>query len=112
MKELLNEARNIYDIIILDSPPFGMVTDASIIARYSDLTLFILRQNYSPLDILDLLEDINQRKELGAIGIIMNDIRSKGYYGYGYRYYNSGYAYGYGYYKTYGNYHENKEKDS
>ncbi len=104
MKELLNEARKLYDIVILDTPPFGMVTDARLIAHHSDLNLFILRQNYSPMNILDLLEDVNQRKELVSMGIIMNDIRNKGYYGYGYRYYNSGENYGYGYYNKYGDY--------
>ncbi|MCB8999468.1 MAG: polysaccharide biosynthesis tyrosine autokinase [Bacteroidales bacterium] len=112
MTDLILEARKNYDIIILDTPPFGMVTDARIIARISDLNLFLLRQNYSPLNILGLLEDVNQSNELKSMGIIMNDIKNKGYYGYGYRYYNSGYTYGYGYYNTYGNYGESKEQDS
>lgn len=108
LHDLIEEARKKFDIIILDTPPFGMVTDARLISRLSDLSLFILRQNYSSLDVLELLEDVYQKKEIGQMGLIMNDIKSKGYYGYGYRYYNYGSRYGYGYYYTYGNYGDDK----
>ncbi len=40
MKRSLDEARNQYDIIILDTPPIGMVTDALLLSRISDLSLF------------------------------------------------------------------------
>lgn len=106
MTELIQKARQQYDIIIFDTPPMGMVTDALILARLTDLNLFVLRQNYSTRNILDLLEDVYQKRELGQMGIVMNDIKHKGYYGYGYRYYNYGYSSRYGYYNTYGVYHE------
>jgi tyrosine-protein kinase Etk/Wzc len=104
IEKLIAEAREIFDIIIIDTPPFGVVTDARIISRVADVSLFILRQNYSPLNILELLEEIYQKKEIGLMGIIMNDIKLSGYYGYGYRYYNYGDSYRYGYNYSYGNY--------
>ena len=107
MVEFIKEVRKKFEVIILDTPPFGMVTDSRIISRLSDVTLFILRQNYSTLNILELLEETYQKQEIGHMGIIMNDIKNKGYYGYGYRYYNYSSDYRYGYYNTYGNY--NKE---
>lgn len=104
MNEFFKEAREKFDIIIIDTPPVGMVIDALLAARYSDVSLFILRQNYSNKNILDLIEEIYQKHEVSNMGILMNDIRHKGYYGYGYRYYNYGYgySYGYGYYREYG----------
>jgi capsular exopolysaccharide synthesis family protein len=105
MKAFLDEARENFEIIILDTPPFGMVTDSFLISQLSDLTLFIIRQNYSTLNILNLLEEIYQKGEIGQIGLIMNDINKKGYYGYGYRYYNYSSGYRYGYY-NYANYHD------
>jgi capsular exopolysaccharide synthesis family protein len=98
MEKILLESRNLYDIIILDTPPIGMVTDALLLSRVSDLSLFLLRQNYSSKNILELFEDIYIKNEVGKMGIILNDMKQKGYYGYGYRYYNSGYTYKYGYY--------------
>lgn len=108
LSDLLKYTRENYDIAILDTPPFGMVTDARLVARLSDLTLFILRQNYSTINILDLLEEVYQQKEIGKMGIIMNDIKNRGYYGYGYRYLNYGYSYQYGSYYNYENYFDNK----
>ncbi len=108
MKEILTDAREQFDIIILDTPPFGMVTDARLLARLVDLNLFIIRQNYSPINILELLEELFRKKQIGSMGIIMNDIKHKGYYGYSYRYYNYQDSYGYGYYYNYGNYYEEK----
>ncbi len=104
MREIMDAARQQYDIIIIDTPPFGMVTDALLAGRFSDVSLFLLRQNYSSKGVLELLEDVARKQELKNIGIVMNDIRHKGYYGYGYRYYNYGYGYryGYGYYREYG----------
>jgi capsular exopolysaccharide synthesis family protein len=104
MNEFFKKAREQFDIIIIDTPPVGMVIDALLAARYSDVSLFILRQNYSNKNILDLIEEIYQKHEVSNMGILMNDIRHKGYYGYGYRYYNYGYgySYGYGYYREYG----------
>ena len=99
---------NLYDIIILDTPPIGMVTDALLLSRISDLSLFLLRQNYSSKNILELFEDIYIKNEMGKMGIILNDMKQRGYYGYGYRYYNSGYTYKYGYYSAYNEYTEGK----
>jgi len=108
-EKFFREARSGYDIIVLDTPPFGMVTDALLIARYADLNLFILRQNFSTRDILEMMEDLYSRKKIGSIGLVINDIKRKGYYGYGYRYYNYDYSSHYGYYYTYENYLEEGE---
>ncbi len=101
MKEIMDAVREEYDLIILDTPPFGIVTDALLAARLSDASLFLLRQNYSSKGILDLLEDLAKKGEIKNMGIVMNDIRYKGYYSNGYRYYNGDYGYRYGYYREY-----------
>ena len=110
MKKIMEEARRNYDIIILDTPPIGMVTDALLLSRISDLSLFLLRQNFSSKNILELFEDIYIKNEMGKMGIILNDMKQRGYYGYGYRYYNTGYSSRYGYYSAYNTYVEREGK--
>ena len=110
MRKIMEEARRNYDIIILDTPPIGMVTDALLLSRISDLSLFLLRQNFSSKNILELFEDIYIKNEMGKMGIILNDMKQRGYYGYGYRYYNAGYSSRYGYYSAYNTYVEGEGK--
>ncbi len=104
MTDFLEKARKQFDFIILDTPPVAVVTDAMLLARRADMTLFVVRQRYSSRNTLQLIDEIYRNKEIKNPGIIVNDISMSGYYGYGLRYgYTMGYAYGYNYgYKYYG----------
>uniref|UniRef100_F4CA93 non-specific protein-tyrosine kinase n=1 Tax=Sphingobacterium sp. (strain 21) TaxID=743722 RepID=F4CA93_SPHS2 len=88
-KELFKAAREQFDVIIIDAPPVGAVTDAQLLNNYADLFLFVTRANYTPYNLLSLPEDMKRERKLGTYAIILNDIRKKGH---GYSYY--GYAYG------------------
>ena len=97
---LMTELRKQFDYIIIDAPPIGIVADAQILNRFTDMTLYIVRQNFTLKDQLKIVEDLYQNKKMNKIALIVNDIENKGGYGYGYSYgYNYGYGYGYGYYQ-------------
>ena len=104
MTDFLEKARKQFDFIILDTPPVAVVTDAMLVARRSDITLFVVRQRYTSKNTLSLIDEIYRNGEIKHPGIVVNDISMSGYYGYGLRYgYTMGYAYGYNYgYKYYG----------
>jgi capsular exopolysaccharide synthesis family protein len=104
MAEFLERARKQFDYIIIDTPPVAIVTDAMLLARLADTTLFVVRQRYTSKSTLNLVEEIYRSKEIKNAGIVVNDISMSGYYGYGLRYgYTMGYSYGYNYgYKYYG----------
>lgn len=104
---LFQEASLEYDYVMVDTPPVGLITDALLMMRYTDATLFVLNTRFANKDhvnnALEALESNTGRN----VGFILNGVRmkkSKYYYntnyGYGYRYaygYGSGYGYGYGY---------------
>ena len=94
MKEFFTEARKKFDFIIIDTPPIAIVTDAILLSKFSDINLFILRQNYSTKNILPLLNDLYKNKEIKNMSLLINDIKVSGYYGYDYVV-GSGYSYGY-----------------
>lgn len=98
-KELFDLLRERYDYIIIDTPPVGLVTDAFLLMKYSDVNLFIVRQGVTNKNIFgSIIKDLEQRNL--NISIVLNGIQTnKGYgYGYGKKYgYGYGYAYGYGY---------------
>ncbi len=98
MVEFFSKAKEQFDIVIVDTPPFGLVTDALLVARFADANLFMVRQMYSSRDVLEPIGELYHKKELKNIGIILNDVKPAGYhYHKGYRYYTYGYSHGYGY---------------
>ncbi|MFV5685840.1 polysaccharide biosynthesis tyrosine autokinase [Flavobacterium sp. GB2R13] len=107
MKELIEELKKKYDYIILDTPPVGLVSDALELAQYCDVTLYIVRQNFTKKEMITLLNNRVKRGELNNTSIILNGFENKAKYGAGYGY---GYGYGYG---TYSNgYHEEDKPKS
>lgn len=97
MKKFMERVKKEYDYIIIDTPPVAIVTDALLLADYADINLFIVRQRYTSLNTLDLIEQLNIQGKLKNMAIILNDISLSGYYGYGIRYgYMRGYGYSYG----------------
>ena len=103
MKELIEELKTKYDYIILDTPPVGLVSDAIELAQYCDITLYIVRQNFTKKEMITLLNNRIKRGELKNASIILNGFENKAKYGTSY-----GYGLGYGYGNTaYSNgYHE------
>ncbi|TCN56349.1 polysaccharide biosynthesis tyrosine autokinase [Flavobacterium circumlabens] len=102
MKELIDELKQKYDYIILDTPPVGLVSDALELAQYADVTLYIVRQNYTKKDMITLLNNRIKRGELNNASIVLNGYENKAKYG-------SGYGYGYGAYSN--GYHEEEEEE-
>jgi capsular exopolysaccharide synthesis family protein len=104
MKEFMDELKLKYDYIILDTPPVGLVTDAIELSTFADVTLYIMRQNFTRKDMINLLNNRVKRGELNNVSIVLNGYQNKAKYGAGYGY---GYGYGYGSYSN--GYHEEEE---
>ena len=98
-KEFFDLLKERYDYIIIDTPPLGLVTDAFLLMRFSDVNLFIVRQGVTNKNIFgSIIKDLEDRGIDASI--VINGIQTnKGYYGkrYGSYRYGYGYAYGYGY---------------
>lgn len=105
VKEYLDAWRELYDYIIIDTPPCGILQDASFLVSYSDAVLMVIRQDYQSVNRiaagLELLTDTGTR----ILGYVINsEEMTIGSYGYG-RYGYGNYGYGrYGKYGKYGKY--------
>jgi tyrosine-protein kinase Etk/Wzc len=89
-----------FDVIILDTAPVGMVSDAMTLGKFADTTLYVVRQGYTYKKQISLIDEFYHENRLPRISIIINDVKLKpgyGYYGYGR--YGYGYGYGGGYYE-------------
>jgi tyrosine-protein kinase Etk/Wzc len=102
LDELMEYLKKTFDYVVIDSPPVGLVTDAKILNKYANATLYMVRHNYTPKHYLNLIEQLYASDELTNLNIVFNGLRNRGIlsnYKYGY---GGGYSYGYGYGAGYG----------
>jgi Mrp family chromosome partitioning ATPase len=78
----------------MDTAPVNPVTDAFILSPLCDVTLFVVRDSYTPKIFLKKLEERLSTRTFKNPAIVYNGIKGKGFGKYGYGY---GYSYGYGY---------------
>jgi capsular exopolysaccharide synthesis family protein len=85
MSHLMQELKNMYDYIIIDTAPIGLVTDAYVLMEHVDHTIYLVRQNYSTQDSLKQAQEIYANGKIKKVSILFNDVKlKKDKYGYGY----------------------------
>ncbi len=110
MRNLIEKAEKVYDYILVDTPPVGIVTDACVVASFLDGVLFLVRQNESDRDSVSQGIKLLELAGVKLLGFVLNGFSPEGgkYYGAKYKYrrkyykykkygYRRGYGYGYGY---------------
>lgn len=97
MHQIISLLREKLDFIIIDSPPAGILSDATTLAKYTDATLYVVRQDLaSTTQILESIQTLSSNG-VNLIGCVLNQIQAgTTRYGYGSKY-NSSYGYTYGY---------------
>ena len=99
-RDMLDKAfahfREMYDYVIVDTPPVGVVSDTLEISRVSDVAFFVCRADHSLKSNFALINSIKQADKMPKMNLVLNgvDLSKKKY----------GYYYGYGKYGRYGNY--------
>ena len=90
MDKLLKEARQKFDLVIVDTPPLNLVTDAELICPLVDYSLFVLHYGRHSIDEIKETIDRVKRYSDKPAAIVMNHCEhepgrySYGYYGKGY----------------------------
>lgn len=97
-KKALDNLREKYEYILVDTPPSQLFTDAAIISEYTDAALLVVRQNGANIDdIISVANDVSQSKA-ELIGFVFNNVSDTsilpGGYGYSKKYNYSYYGYG------------------
>lgn len=84
MLKLIDEVKTKYDLVILDIPPLGVVSECQYLASMSDLLIYVVRANYTEKKhLLNRLVYLNQLEDKIEIGLLLNGTESKtGKYGY------------------------------
>ncbi|HIO73392.1 MAG TPA: polysaccharide biosynthesis tyrosine autokinase, partial [Flavobacteriales bacterium] len=75
MEQLIDELSSNFDIVIIDTPPLGLVTDALQLTKYTDANLYIVRHNTTVRSQLKFVDELYRDKKLGKLGILVNDFQ-------------------------------------
>ncbi len=81
MEELIDNLKDYYDYIILDTPPVLAVTDAQILTTKADGTILVVRAGKTKKDNVISAKNLLNKVGVKLIGVVLNgtEIRSKGY---------------------------------
>lgn len=91
MSELVAQLDEMYDIIIFDTPPVSVVTDAAVLSQFTDAVILVIRQKHSTIEQAQLAKRNLEAVHANIIGVVLNDFdmrasnKESGYY-YGYYY--------------------------
>jgi len=94
MPALLEKLKVNYDVIVIDTPPVGRVTDAAVLAKHVDAVVFVARNLKTERKMLGSSSQL-LKQGCGKIGIVLNhaDMIRRGYYDSNYYYYYYGGSY-------------------
>ena len=88
-KEILRQAREMFDYVIIDAPPLGIFTDATVLINQADGAMLVVRSGKTRYSTVDrILESLPRDRMLGVVLNQSEDVLDESHYNYGY--YNSG----------------------
>ncbi|MEO8590085.1 MAG: polysaccharide biosynthesis tyrosine autokinase, partial [Flavobacteriales bacterium] len=77
LEALFEEAKLEYDYVMVDTPPVGLITDALLMMRYVDATLFVVNTRFASKDHVTNALDILAGNQNKNTGFILNGVRMK-----------------------------------
>lgn len=95
LKALMQDLKLHYDYVFIDCPPVEVVADSSIISKYADHTLFVIRAGVLDLSMLSVIDEMYNKGQYPNMSLVLNGtINPRNRYA---RRYGNPYSYGYGY---------------
>ena len=87
--ELVRILKGFYDVIVLDTPPVGLISQSLEVTKHVDLITFVLRHNFSERSFLEELNSLKSKRGIQNIYAVFNGVPAKDltYKGYNYGYY-------------------------
>ncbi|MCU0238111.1 MAG: CpsD/CapB family tyrosine-protein kinase [Pyrinomonadaceae bacterium] len=84
-KEILRQLRDMFDFIIIDAPPLGIFTDATVLINHADGAIMVVRANRTKYSAVDrILETLPRDRMLGVVLNESEDVLDESHYSYGY----------------------------
>lgn len=98
MREVINQLKHMADIILVDTPPATVVTDAAVLSSLADGVLIVASAGVTTREMAKNTRDVFGKVNAKLLGVVLNNVepgKKYGYYKRGYYYYRYGsYVYG------------------
>ena len=104
IKDFIEYLDSKFDMIIMDTAPSVLITDAFVLTELSDATIYVVRHNYTPKMLVKRIDENLEVNPLANPAIIFNGVKKRGFF-------NNNYGYGYDYVYG-GKYQEYSSKNS
>lgn len=89
--DLIDELYTRYDVVIIDTPPVGLVTDGLLVMKRASIPIYVVRSGYSEKRVDKNINNLYDSGRFKNLSVVLNAVEKVGGNGYGY-----GYGYGYG----------------
>src|SRR5690606_8291883 len=83
-REILRQAREMFDYVIIDAPPLGIFTDAAVLINHTDGAMLVIRAGKTRYSVIDrVLEQVPRDRMLGVVLNQSEDVMEETHYNYG-----------------------------
>ena len=84
-REILRQAREMFDFVIIDAPPLGIFTDAAVLINHADGAMLVVRSGRTRYAMVDrVMEQVPRDRMLGVVLNQSEDVLDETHYNYGY----------------------------
>lgn len=87
MKSFIGQIKDVYDLVILDTPPVVPVTDAAVLSQYVDGAILVVSYGICTYEAAQKAEENLKNVKANILGVVLNKVPQKGQGGYYYYYY-------------------------
>ncbi len=77
MEQLIEQLKNLYEYIIIDTPPVGLLSDALVFMKHADLNIYVLKAGYSKRDFVEIAHQITEKNDIKHLSFVLNNVNSK-----------------------------------
>lgn len=76
LSHFLNVCKKNADIVVIDTPPAGLIADAQILGQHADGVLFVVRQNYIVAEEINEIMDDFRDNHIHIMGVVLNGVQT------------------------------------
>jgi len=77
MDKLIDDLKEHYDCIVIDTPPVGLLSDALVFMKHADINIYVLKAGYSKKDFVDIAHQIVDKNDVKNLCFVLNNVNSK-----------------------------------